>query len=147
MEYSVENYAVFKIEQPDDSTLKDYNRCLLTDIAQQVQKRGIKCSKVKQGSFCVFIICELYDKEISVVLYEFELFDKSSLQSSIECINRIPLLKRLFITYSRNEGKQLQKICAVLRDIINNDSRFVDVKWMTCEEWRKKFLGHNITEV
>jgi hypothetical protein len=35
----------------------------------------------------------------------------------------------------------------LLRDIINSDSRFVDVNWMTCEEWRKTFQGHNMTEV
>ncbi len=141
----MENYAVFKIKQPYDSPLKDYNRCLLSDIAQQLQKRGIKCSKVKYGSFCVFTICALSGKEISLVLYEFELFENSSLQSSIECINRMSLWKRLFKTYSRNTEEHLQKVCDVLRDIINSDSRFVDVKWMTCKEWRKIFMGHNMT--
>ena len=140
----MENYAVFKIKQIDDLPLKDYNRCILSDITQQLQMRGIKCSKVKFGCFCVFTICCLSDKEVSVVLYEFELLEESTVKSSIECINRMPLWKRLFKTYSPNAGEHLQEVCDVLRDIIDSDSRFVDVRWMTCEKWRKTFLGHDV---
>jgi hypothetical protein len=142
----MENYAVFNIKQPDDIPVKDYNRCLLTDIVQQLQKWGIKCGQVKYGSFCVFAICALSGKEVSVVLYEFELIANSIFQSSIECVNHMPLWKRLFKTYSPNAGEHLQKVCEVLRGIINGDSRFVDVRWMTCEKWRKIFLGHDVIE-
>lgn len=140
----MENYAVFKIKQIDDLHLKDYNRCVLSGLAQQLQKRGIKCSKVKLGICCVFTICSLSGKEVIVGLYQFELLEDSTAKSSIECINRMPLWKRLFKTYSPNAGEHLQEVCDVLRDIIDSDSRFVDVRWMTCEKWRKTFLGHDV---
>jgi hypothetical protein len=142
----MENYAVFNIKQIDDLPLEDYNRCILSGLAQQLQMRGIKCSKVKFGSCCVFTICALSGKEVGVVLYEFGLLEDSTIGSSIECVNHMPLWKRLFKTYSPNAGEHLQKVCENLRDIINSDSRFVDVRWMTCEEWRKTFLGHDVIE-
>ncbi len=138
----LKNYALFEIRSKELLCAENAENILLHDIVQQLQERGIECSKIKTGSFCVYTLCKVRNIEVFVVVSSVISTRESDscTWSSIWCKNkiRIPWWERLFTRVPQvafDSGEALQHVCKHIKEILSSDQRLDQVRWLTREEY------------
>jgi hypothetical protein len=135
------NCVLFEIQTNEPLGPQGLERRLMQEIVQKLQKRGVKCTRIKGGFECLFSHCMIGRSVVTLGILAAKRISSSSVQCSIHCVNRIPLWKRLFRHASARalcSGEALNHICGELTSILDSDPQVKSVEWLTREEWMQK---------
>jgi hypothetical protein len=132
-------HAVFEFENTTNIPADKLAFQLVSEISDRLQARGIKCSKITPGCRCPGFVCEIDKTQVCIGLFDFFRHStESPKKSGLYCFNHFPWWKHLFHRYTEQEfhlGEPLEHFVGVLHEIIAVDSRYVNVKWVTEQEF------------
>jgi hypothetical protein len=64
----MKNFVIFKLYMTEKLSIEHPENILLLDIIEKVEGKGIKCSEIKKGSFCIATLCKLQFCLVAIVL-------------------------------------------------------------------------------
>ena len=133
----MKNFSVFKLRTTKELSVESPENALLRDIIRRLEEKGIECSKIRRGCLCIATICKLQCSLVAVALFRLQRKSDSYMHSQIWCHDYLPWWKKLIKRSCKpsDSGKELAQICESVQDILRHDERFLDVEWLTHEEW------------
>ncbi len=137
-------HAVFEFENTTNIPSDKVAFQLVSEISEKLHSKGIKCRKVTPGCFCPGFVCEIDKTHLDVGIYDsWRYITKTKTKGGIFCRNAFPSWKHLFHRYTDEElhsGRPLERLIGIVQEIIAADSRYVDVRWMSEQEFNETFL-------
>ena len=140
--------AIFEIKG-DDGELHGLNVRLLTRIKESLINKGITCTNIQKGCAADSFNIKINRHIISVGMFWFLPPKDGRKMSCMQCFDMYPWYKTIFWGQSRKneifqkQSISLQNIVEMIKIIIQNDPCYVDVKWVSFEEydlWLKYIL-------
>jgi hypothetical protein len=139
----METHALFRLRRSEGVGKYD-SKEVLGGIVEWLGKHGIQAAGIQENDQCVYVVCQAKGGKVTVaVQFGPTAQDRAGGRGAVQCVNWLPKWRMalgLYTPEGLSSGEPLAAVCEAIRQIMQNDERFTEAKWMEPDEWKKEFF-------
>jgi hypothetical protein len=139
----MKTHALFRLRRPEGVSKYD-SREVLGGIVEGLGKDDIRAAGIEQNDQCVYTVCQAKGGKVTIaVQFGPTVQDCAAGRGAVQCVNWLPKWRMALGLYTPEglaSGEPLAAVCEAIRQVMQNDERFGEVKWLEPDAWKMEFF-------